>query len=459
MIETHGLTKVYKNGFKAVDGLDLKIGQGDIFGFLGPNGAGKTTTIRTLDGLLQPTSGTAFIDGMDITRQPVDIRRIIGVVPESHGYYYSMTAKEYLEYFSAFFNLTHDDTAYVEYLLRRVGLFEKKNVAIGQFSRGMKQRLGVAKALINRPKIIFLDEPTLGLDPRGQHEIQQLLLEINKTDGVTIFITSHLLKDIEVLGSKVCIVKSGRPVEKGSINELRKKLMPSYTLLMSTSDNLRAIAELMTVPNVLCVSMTEDEKLSIKLRPECSENTLLALSKQCVFYGLFGFIVSDTKAGFIAFLNILKAVLCAGCVAGDNDFIGCSLKHSRNAAVGLYAGCIHDGIYAVYAHTYSVLFIRYGSGLDTCHASACYDFYAILLEAVKHDLIGYRFAVEHDIRLHFDNGDILCAVHRHVVGRLRTDESAADDYYLFAELYLAAQILMSYLAVVAQARNGRHCRI
>lgn len=134
--------------------------------------------------------------------------------------------------------------------------------------------------------------------------------------------------------------KVRRPVEQGSINELRKKLMPSYTLLMSTSDNLRAIAELMTVPNVLCVSMTEDEKLSIKLRPECSENTLLALSKQCVFYGLFGFIVSDTKAGFIAFLNILKAVLCAGCVAGDNDFIGCSLKHSRNAAVGLYAGCI-----------------------------------------------------------------------------------------------------------------------
>lgn len=222
--------------------------------------------------------------------------------------------------------------------------------------------------------------------------------------------------------------KVRRPVEQGSINELRKKLMPSYTLLMSTSDNLRAIAELMTVPNVLCVSMTEDEKLSIKLRPECSENTLLALSKQCVFYGLFGFIVSDTKAGFIAFLNILKAILCAGCVAGDNDFIGCSLKHSRNAAVGLYAGCIHDGIYAVYAHTYSVLFIRYGSGLDTCHASACYDFYAILLEAVKHDLIGYRFAVEHDIRLHFDNGDVLCAVHRHVVGRLRTDESAADDH-------------------------------
>lgn len=274
MIETHSLTKVYSNGFKAVDGLDLKIDEGDIFGFLGPNGAGKTTTIRMLDGLLQPTSGAAFIDGMDIAKQPVDIRRIIGVVPESHGYYYSMTAQEYLKYFSALFDSKHDDTAYVEYLLRRVGLFEKKDVAVGQFSRGMKQRLGVAKALINRPKIIFLDEPTLGLDPRGQHEIQQLLLEINETDGVTIFITSHLLKDIEVLCNKVSIVKSGRLVEQGSIDALREKLMPSYTMLMNTGDNLRAIAELMGVSNVLCVSMTDDEKLKIKLKPECTEDDI-----------------------------------------------------------------------------------------------------------------------------------------------------------------------------------------
>lgn len=274
MIETHELTKVYKNGFKAVDGLELKIDEGDIFGFLGPNGAGKTTTIRMLDGLLQPTSGTAFIDGMDITKQPVDIRKIIGVVPESHGYYYSMTAQEYLKYFSSLFDSKHNDTAYVEYLLRRVGLFEKKDVAIGQFSRGMKQRLGVAKALINRPKVIFLDEPTLGLDPRGQHEIQQLLLEINKSDGVTIFITSHLLKDIEVLCSKVSIVQSGRLVEQGSIDQLREKLMPSYTILMNTSDNLRAIAALMSVSSILCVGMTEDEKLKIQLRPQCTADDI-----------------------------------------------------------------------------------------------------------------------------------------------------------------------------------------
>jgi ABC-2 type transport system ATP-binding protein len=286
MIRTQGLTKVYKNGFKAVDGLDLQIDEGDIFGFLGPNGAGKTTTIRMLDGLLQPTSGTAFIDGMDITKQPVDIRRVIGVVPESHGYYYSMTAQQYLKYFAALFDPRHDETAYVEYLLRRVGLYEKKDVAVGRFSRGMKQRLGVAKALINRPKVIFLDEPTLGLDPRGQHEIQQLLLEVNKTDGVTVFITSHLLKDIEVLCNKVCIVKDGKLIEQGSIDQLREKFMPNYTMTLNTSDNLRAVAELMNVGEILCVKVTDDNKLQLKLRSECTTDDI-ARSKHEIMTTMF----------------------------------------------------------------------------------------------------------------------------------------------------------------------------
>ena len=136
-----------------------------------------------------------------------------------------MTAAEYLEYFSSLFDSKADNRDYVLYLLDRVGLSEKRNVPIGQFSRGMKQRLGIAKSLVNRPRIIFLDEPTLGLDPRGQFEIQQLLKEINRSDKITIFITSHQLKDIEVLCSKVGIVKNGRLVEQGSIPELQRKYM------------------------------------------------------------------------------------------------------------------------------------------------------------------------------------------------------------------------------------------
>jgi len=270
MIHTQGLGKTYKNGFKAVDGLNLQVDEGDIFGFLGPNGAGKTTTIRMLDGLLEPTAGTAMIGGMDIKKNPVEIRKIIGVVPESHGYYYSMTAKEYLEYFASLFDPKCVTDKYIQYLLERVGLDEKANVAIGQFSRGMKQRLGVAKSLINKPKVIFLDEPTLGLDPRGQHEIQQLLKEINQSDKITIFITSHLLKDIEVLCNKVSIIKKGVLVEQGSIAQLQEKYMPNYTMYMNTSDNMRTVEELADIRELLSMDIEPDSRLCLKFRSECS---------------------------------------------------------------------------------------------------------------------------------------------------------------------------------------------
>ena len=274
MIRTEGLTKVYKNGFRAVNGLDLEIAEGDIFGFLGPNGAGKTTTIRMLDGLLTPTAGRALIAGMDVREKPAEVKRIIGVVPESHGYYYSMTAREYLLYFSSLFDPKADEGKYADLLLERVGLAEKSGVTVGQFSRGMKQRLGIAKALVNRPRVIFLDEPTLGLDPRGQYEIQQLLLEINRSEGITIFITSHLLKDIEVLCNRVSIVKNGVLAEQGSIPELQRKYMAHYTMLLNTSDNEKArplLEKLGTVPRV---TVCPDSRLEVRLARDLGEEQI-----------------------------------------------------------------------------------------------------------------------------------------------------------------------------------------
>lgn len=224
MIKTESATKTYKNGFTAVDKLNLQVAKGDMYGFLGPNGAGKTTTIRMLTGLLTPTSGRVFVDGMNVVERAVDVKKIIGVVPESHGYYYWMNPAEYLVYFGALFGISKMEAAKrADELLDKVGLAEKKKVPIGQFSRGMKQRLGIAKALINNPKVIFLDEPTLGLDPMGQRDVQNLILNINKNENITVFITSHLLKDIEALCNKVCIVQKGKLIEQGSINELKKK--------------------------------------------------------------------------------------------------------------------------------------------------------------------------------------------------------------------------------------------
>ena len=263
MIQTENISKVYKNGYKAVDNLSLQVNAGDIFGFLGPNGAGKTTTIRMLDGLLEPTNGKVIINGIDIRKNPIDIKRVVGVVPESHGYYYWMTANEYLQYFNSLFNSHESNEKYIDYLLEKVGLSEKKNVTVGQFSRGMKQRLGIAKSLINKPKIIFLDEPTLGLDPRGQKEIQQLLLDINKNDNITVFITSHLLKDIEVMCNKVCIIKNGVLVEQGNIKELQNKYMTHYTMLLQTSDNDTSVSLLNGIEKIRSIAPFED-KLEVK---------------------------------------------------------------------------------------------------------------------------------------------------------------------------------------------------
>ena len=281
IIETEHLSKTYKNGFIAVKDLNIRVNKGDIFGFLGPNGAGKTTTIRMLDGLLAPTIGKVLIDGMDIQKTPVEIKRIIGVVPESHGYYEWMTAEEYLLYFSSLFESGSGDEKYTSELLRKVGLETKRNVPVGQFSRGMKQRLGIAKSLVNHPKVIFLDEPTLGLDPRGQKEIQQLLLDINNIKDVTVFITSHLLKDIEVLCDTVCIIKDGRQVEQGSIRQLQKKYMPGYNMLISTSDNSVAMSLLRNINEIEKI-YADGDSLIVKFSSTLSQDEVNMLLHRMV---------------------------------------------------------------------------------------------------------------------------------------------------------------------------------
>lgn len=224
MIETKDVTLTYPNGFRAVQDISLKIDKGDIFGFLGPNGAGKTTTIRMLTGLVKPTSGSVFVNGMDVIKHPDKAKAISGVLPESHGFYNYMTAKEYLFFFAKLYGVTKvESLKRIDKLLKKVGLADKATVPIGHYSRGMKQRLGLAKVLIHQPAVIFLDEPTLGLDPIGQHDIYELIRDINKEMQVTVFITSHLLKDIEVLCNKVCIVEKGKLIEQGEIGALKAK--------------------------------------------------------------------------------------------------------------------------------------------------------------------------------------------------------------------------------------------
>lgn len=217
-IKTENLSKLYGKT-RAVDNLTLRVATGDFFGFLGPNGAGKTTTIRILTGILKQDEGKAIIDGEQIG--DIEKRKMIGVMPESRGFYEWMTAGEYLTFFAELYE-DKEAVKTVKEKLSLVGLSAKENVKISTFSRGMKQRLGLARAIINNPKVLFLDEPTLGLDPQGQEDIKILLKKINN-EGTTIFLSSHLLNEVAELCSRMAIINQGRLMAEGTLEELRAK--------------------------------------------------------------------------------------------------------------------------------------------------------------------------------------------------------------------------------------------
>jgi ABC-type multidrug transport system ATPase subunit len=224
VIKAQNLKKIYNDGFVAVNQLSLNVKKGDIYGFLGPNGAGKTTTIRMLTGLIEPTDGQITLNGLDVLDEKQEIKKHIGVLPESNGYYEWMTGKEYLLFFSSLYGITKKNRVErTDELLEMVDLQEKAGIRIHQYSRGMRQRLGIARTLIHEPRIIFLDEPTLGLDPQGQKDIEKILLQLNKEKGVTIFITSHLLKDIEKICNRIAIVQRGSLLDEDTIENMMTK--------------------------------------------------------------------------------------------------------------------------------------------------------------------------------------------------------------------------------------------
>ena len=209
MIHTKNLTKRYGT-FTAVDGVDLNIPPGQIYGFLGPNGAGKTSTIMMLLGVVKPTAGEIRLFGEPYTSKRLDMRRRIGVVPEKHpvGMWSWMTAGEYLQMFAELFRV-HDADHRIDHLLDRVGLAEVKDKKFAEFSRGMSQKLSIVRALLHDPDILFLDEPISGLDPFGIKQIRDLIMEENR-EGRTIFISSHLLSEMEKICQRVAIIFAGK---------------------------------------------------------------------------------------------------------------------------------------------------------------------------------------------------------------------------------------------------------
>lgn len=219
MIRTEGLTKVYDK-VKAVDTINLDIGKGEVYGFIGPNGSGKTTTIGMMVGLIEPTAGKCFVDDVEVSRKPLQAKRITGYLPDGVGFYGNMSAKQNLKYFSKFYGMKDADAdKRIAELLEYVGL-KGVEKPVGGYSRGMKQRLGLAQALLNDPKAIFLDEPTNGLDPQGVIQFRKIIKDLS-AQGKTIFFSSHILDEVQHVCTKIGIITKGKLIASGTPDEVK----------------------------------------------------------------------------------------------------------------------------------------------------------------------------------------------------------------------------------------------
>lgn len=207
IIEIRGLKKSFETK-QVLQGISMIVNKGDIYGFLGPNGSGKTTTLRILLGILRPDEGEIYVLGLNPAASGTQLRSRVNALPESHGLYGWMTVQDYLHFFGQLYGMDSPDED-CRAKLRQVGLDPNDLRPIRTFSRGMKQRLGIARAMINNPEVLFLDEPTNGLDPRGRREIHDLLLRLNREKGLTIIISTHILDDVERLCNRIAILDDG----------------------------------------------------------------------------------------------------------------------------------------------------------------------------------------------------------------------------------------------------------
>lgn len=264
VLETRDLTKIY-NGTPVVDKLNLTIEEGEIFGFLGPNGAGKTTAILMILGLTEPSSGEVSVFGYNSTREPLKVKRITSYLPENVGFYEDLTAWENLFYITRLNNIPEKEAKVgIEEILSLVGLSKVKNLEVGKFSKGMKQRLGLGTVFVKKPKFAILDEPTTGIDPQGVEEILNLIIKANREENITIFLCSHLLYQVQKICSKIGIFSKGKMVALGSLDEISKKILTEKSNRLeisfdNTQDTARLVESIKKLDGVLRVEKRAED--------------------------------------------------------------------------------------------------------------------------------------------------------------------------------------------------------
>jgi ABC-2 type transport system ATP-binding protein len=257
-VQTFGLTRLYGT-LTALNGLDLTVNTGDLFGFIGSNGAGKTTTLRILATFLRPSAGRAEVLGHDVVGGADAVRHVIGYMPDFFGVYKDMEVTEYLDFFGACYKIpTARREKTVNDVLELVGLSEKRGTLIGALSRGMQQRLGLARVLIHDPKVLLLDEPASGLDPRARIEMMAILQELQRMNK-TILISSHILSELQTLCNRVAIIEKGKLIYSGPVQGVKEQMSSGLVYWVRvSSDTDQAIELLKARPEVAEVTPVDD---------------------------------------------------------------------------------------------------------------------------------------------------------------------------------------------------------
>ncbi len=271
MIKVAGLQKQYGK-MQAVKGVTFEIRESSIFGFVGPNGAGKTTTMKILATLMRPTAGQAFIDGIDVTRHPKQVRQVMGYMPDFFGVYDSLKVTEYLDFYGSCYKIpAARRKSTIADLLELVDLTHKADDYVDALSRGMKQRLCLARCLVHDPKVLILDEPASGLDPRARVEMRELLRELKKM-GKTIIISSHILPELAELCTEVGIIEAGELMAVGAIDQITAQLSHDKLIQVKVQNGLAEAAELIREhPGVGVVTETADGVLQVSFAGDAGQ--------------------------------------------------------------------------------------------------------------------------------------------------------------------------------------------
>jgi len=289
MIEVQNLTKTF-NGKIVLKDISFKVKEGEIFGYLGPNGAGKTTTMRIILGLLNPTSGNAFVQGQNLGENE-KLRNKVGVLLENDGVYDKLSAYENLDYYAQLYGLSDsiERKRRIGELLEFVGLSDRRNDKVGEFSKGMRRKLALARAIAHEPEVLFLDEPSSGLDPEAQIMVRELILQLSAEMGVTIFLNSHDLDEVQRICSKIAILQSGEIKAHDTVKNLRDKTgKPRVEITLSDSKDAEKALTILSSLDFVSDCEREDLRITAVIRDEKSSTILSVLMKN-------GIVVEEIK--------------------------------------------------------------------------------------------------------------------------------------------------------------------